>query len=262
VVYGHGTAPVAVVVDARETLRHISKGEKVFTMSIEGEPQAQTVLLKDVGFDYLGSHVIHCDFTRVDLNERVKTRVHVRLIGDAKGLKTAGNILLHPTNEIEVESRVLDIPDQVEVDISELDLGNAITVAQIKLPKPDMKLLTDPHAIVAQVVIQHELKVEEAAVVTPRAGPGHHRPQARGGRGRRRCPRAARGSRRRGTARRQARRARRQGRGPRGRSRRGSRASAQPRPAPAGKDEEEEVSGRSMKSSSASARSPVREDAP
>lgn len=165
VVYGHGTQPLAVVVDARETLRHINKGEKVFTLAIEGESQPQTVLLKDVGFDYLGSNVIHADFTRVDLNERVRTKVHLRLIGDAKGLKVAGNILLHPTNEIEVECRVADLPDHLEVDISELDLGHAITVSEIKLPKADMKLLTDPHAIVAQVVIQHEIKIEEAAVV-------------------------------------------------------------------------------------------------
>lgn len=166
VVYGHGATPLPVALDAHETLKHINKGEKVFTMKIEGESKDQTVLLKDLGFDYLGNNIIHADFARVDLNERVHTKVHVTLIGDAKGLKVAGNILMHPTNELVIECRVADIPDHVEVDISELDLGHSITAAEVKLPKPDMKMITDAHAIVAQCVVQLELKVEEAAVVS------------------------------------------------------------------------------------------------
>ncbi|MGE4195838.1 MAG: 50S ribosomal protein L25 [Phycisphaerales bacterium] len=165
VVYGHGAQPLAIALDAHETLKHINNGEKVFTMKIEGESKDQTVLLKDLGFDYLGSNIIHADFARVDLNERVHTKVHVQLIGDAKGLKTAGNILMHPTTELVIECRVADIPDHVDVDISELDLGHSITAAEVKLPTADMKMITDPHAIVAQCVVQLEMKVEEAAVV-------------------------------------------------------------------------------------------------
>lgn len=166
VVYGHGSPPLPVVVDAKEAITHIRKGEKVFTLAIEGENSSQTVLLKDLGYDYLGNNIIHADFARVDLNERVHVRVQVHLIGDAKGLKTAGNILMHPTTQVDIECRVADIPDHVEVDISELDVGHAITASEIKLPKPDMKMLTDPHAIVAQCVVQLEVKGEEAAVVS------------------------------------------------------------------------------------------------
>lgn len=165
IVYGHKTDPVPVRLDARETLRHIHKGEKVFTLAVEGEGEPQTVLLKDVQFDHLGTRIIHCDLARVSLTEKVTVKVPVHLIGDAKGLKSAGAILMHPTNEVEVECRVTDIPDFVEVDIAELDVGHAITAAQVKLPMADMKLKTDPHAIVAQIVIQQELKVEEEAPV-------------------------------------------------------------------------------------------------
>lgn len=165
VVYGHGATPVSVVLDAKETITHITKGEKVFTLSIEGEPKGQTVLLKDLGFDYLGNNIIHADFARVDLNERVHTRVHVRLLGDAKGLKSAGNILMHPTNEVDIECRVADIPEEVEVDITDLDVGHAITAADVRLPSADMKMLTDASAIVAQIVVQLEVKTDEAAVV-------------------------------------------------------------------------------------------------
>lgn len=169
IVYGHGEQPIPVYLNFREAVRYINAGEKVFRMELQDGQESfkdQVVLLKDLQFDYLGTNIVHADFARVDLNERVHTRVPIHLIGDAKGLKTAGNILMHPTTQVDIECRVADIPDHVEVDISELDVGHAITASEIKLPKPDMKMLTDPHAIVAQCVVQLEVKGEEAAVVS------------------------------------------------------------------------------------------------
>lgn len=173
IVYGHGEAPVPVFVpESRDTVRKINAGEKVFRMNLEGGFKEQIVLLKDLQFDYLGTTVVHADFARVDLNERVRAKAPVHLIGDAVGLKQVGAILMHPTSEIEVECRVADLPDYVEVRIDELDVGHAITAKDIKLPAADMKMVTDPHAIVAQIVIQQEIKVaEETAVAAGAAEP-------------------------------------------------------------------------------------------
>lgn len=168
VVYGHGREPLAITLDAKQALTFIHKGEKVFRLDFPGTQQAdemQMVLLKEVQFDYLGTNIVHADFARVDLNERVKTHVHVRLVGDPKGLKTAGNMLMHPVTELEIECRVVDLPDHVEVDISHLDLGDMISADKVKLPSPDMKLLTDPHAIVAQVILAGVTKTAEEETV-------------------------------------------------------------------------------------------------
>ncbi len=168
VVYGHGRDPLSITVNAKDALTHIHKGEKVFRLDFPGHSQSdemQMVLLKDVQFDYLGTNIVHADFARVDLNERVHTHVHVRLMGEAKGLKTAGNMLMHPMTEIEIECRVVDIPDHVEVDVSNLDLGDMITADKIKLPSADMKLLTDPHAVVAQVMLAGVTKTAEETTV-------------------------------------------------------------------------------------------------
>jgi large subunit ribosomal protein L25 len=168
VVYGHGRDPLAISLDAKQALSFIHKGEKVFRLDFPGAQQAdemQMVLLKEVQFDYLGTNIVHADFARVDLNERVKTHVHIRLIGDPKGLKTAGNMLMHPVTELEIECRVVDLPDHVEVDISDLDLGDMISADKVKLPSPDMKLLTDPHAIVAQIILAGSTKTAEEATV-------------------------------------------------------------------------------------------------
>lgn len=168
VVYGHGQDPLPVALDARTALGHIKKGEKVFRIDYAGQNESADgsyVLLKDVQFDYLGNGIVHADFARVSLDERVATRVPLHLIGDAKGLKTAGAILIHPVTEIEIECQVMAIPDFIEVDISEVDVGHAITAGEVTLPDSNMKLLEDPHAIVAQVLVQVEQKEAEATTV-------------------------------------------------------------------------------------------------
>src|SRR5205823_1439112 len=95
-------------------------------------------------------------------------RVPVHLIGDAKGLKSVGAILMHPTDQLEVECTVSEIPDYLEVNIEELDVDHAIVASEVKLGG-SMKLKTDAKAMVAQIVIQLEEVVNaptaEAAAV-------------------------------------------------------------------------------------------------
>ena len=175
IVYGHKEEPVPVALEAREALSHISKGEKVFRLQMDGAGgEPQTVLLKDLQFDFLGSKIVHADFARVSLTDRVTVKVPVHLIGEAVGLKTAGAILMHPTNEIEVECLVTEIPDYVEVRIDDLQVDHTITASQVSLPTPGMKLKSDPHSILAQIVVQAEQAtgteqavVEGGAAATP-----------------------------------------------------------------------------------------------
>lgn len=173
VVYGHGQDPLSIVLDSKDTLTHIHKGEKVYTMKIDGEKKDQTVLLKEVQFDYLGTRVIHADFARVDLTERVRTRVHVNLIGEAVGLKTVGAVLIHPVSEIEIECMVKELPEHIDVDISGLEVDGEIRAGEIKLPTASMRLITDPKASVAHIMIQKEEVVAptaEAGAATAAAG--------------------------------------------------------------------------------------------
>lgn len=152
VVYGHGEAPMAITINAHEALKHFHHGSKVFRLEIDSASGEQYVLLRDLQFDHLGTNPVHCDFSRVDLNERVETHVPIHLIGDAKGLRTVGTILMHPLEFIEIECLLTNLPDAIEVDISDLDVGHGIHAKDIKLPLDSMKLLTDPNAIVAQIV--------------------------------------------------------------------------------------------------------------
>jgi len=170
VIYGHKEQPVAINLNAKNTLGHILKGEKVFRISLDGgEPEM--VLLKELQFGYLGDNIIHADFARVSLTERVHTKVHVKLIGDAIGLKRAGAVLVHPVTELELDVQVSNIVDHIEVDVSNLDVDQLIHASEVKLPIPTMKLLTDPNAIVAQIMLVGNVESDEEAGTTTTAEP-------------------------------------------------------------------------------------------
>lgn len=173
VVYGHQKDPEAIALPAKETIGHIEAGEKVFNLRV-GDRGAETVLLRDIQFDYLGTRIIHADFARVDLTERVHTRVAVHLIGEAIGLKSVGAVLLHPTNELDIECTVDMLPDHLDVNIAGLDVGQSITAGQVPMPDPSIRLRTDPNAVVARIVVQLETvePTAEAAAVDTAAAAG------------------------------------------------------------------------------------------
>ncbi len=172
VVYGHKQGPVSITLDAKETIRLIHEGERVYTLNVEGG-ETETVLLRDLQFDYLGTNVVHCDLARVDLDERVSIRVKIDLVGEAKGLKKSRTSIIHTVSELELECTVTNLPDSVEVDVSDMDVGDVIHASEVVLPKDTMVLLTDPDAIVANLIQQKELEEEtdESADADAQAAP-------------------------------------------------------------------------------------------
>lgn len=165
VIYGHKLDPVPITVDAHVTRIALNRGEKLFRIELDGgEPEF--VLVKDLTFDHLGTHIVHVDFARVDIDERVVTHVHLELVGEAIGLKRAGAVLDHPVTELEIECSVFNLPDRIEVDISGLEAGHAMHARDVVLPKPTMNLRTDPDAVVARIELHGtEEATGEAAVV-------------------------------------------------------------------------------------------------
>ncbi len=157
IVYGHGHKPVPIAMEAKETQRHLNEGEKVFQLAASGDINGQTVLLKDIQFDYMGTEIVHVDFALVDLNETVEVSLPVNFRGDSVGLKQAGAMLLHPTSEVRVKCRVGDMVDSVELDITNLDVGDAAHASALELPS-GFELISDPEDVIALIRIA---KVEE-----------------------------------------------------------------------------------------------------
>jgi large subunit ribosomal protein L25 len=156
VVYGHKAEPIAITVNEKEVITILKHGSHVMNLSIEGDA-TQTCLVKDIQFGYLGDNVIHIDFARVDLDEEVTVNVSLHFTGEPKLLKTPGSVMSHPMSELEVICRVDAIPDEIKVDLSEME--TTFHVSEIQLP-PGVRTEVDPHAPVAQITMVQEEEAE------------------------------------------------------------------------------------------------------
>lgn len=173
VLYGHGAEPLAISLDHKEAMRFFHSGERIFDVQIAGESVKQTVMLKDIQFDYLGTNPVHVDLTRVDMDEVIEASIAIRFRGEAVGLKKANTILTHHTNAIKVKCRVRDLPDHFDVDISGLDAGQLLHISDIKLPA-SVELIDDDTAVIAAIEVvkeQAESETGEAAAVGEAAQP-------------------------------------------------------------------------------------------
>jgi large subunit ribosomal protein L25 len=157
VVYGHKKDTVAVSLPSVEFLQLFRHGTHLFELQISGK--SETVLVKAIQYNYLGTDPVHVDFARVDLNERVKVSVPVILRGTPVGAQSGG-VLQQLMMDVEIECVVTDIPEQIKVNVAKLALDESIHAKDLDLPA-GAKLVGDPESIVASVSIIEE--VVEAA---------------------------------------------------------------------------------------------------
>ena len=131
VVYGHGADPVSISLDAKATLKHLHHGNHVFNVEIDGK-DAETCLVKDLQFGYLGDNVIHVDFARVNLDEKVKVNMTLDFHGTPEGAKKAGMIIVHDLSELEIECAVRDLPESLRIDLD--SFNDIVHVSDLTLP--------------------------------------------------------------------------------------------------------------------------------
>src|SRR6266550_4876975 len=117
VIYGHKEAVVPVTLPRKETVGHLTRGAHVFDLAVDGK--SEKVLVKEVQYDHLGIEVIHVDFARVSLDEKVEITVPLELKGEPKG-EADGGVLQQIMSELHVECLVTDIPDIIRHSISDM----------------------------------------------------------------------------------------------------------------------------------------------
>lgn len=164
IVYGHKQDAVNVAVSAKPFNEALKKGAHVFELTVGGKKE--NALLKDVQYDHYGTQIIHIDFARVDLNEKVTVTVGIELKGDAPGEKEGG-IVQQILNEIEVECVVTEIPSAIVYNVGNLKLDESVHVRDLTLP-PGVTTTADAELIVA---VCHAIKEEVAEVADGAAEP-------------------------------------------------------------------------------------------
>lgn len=164
VLYGHGTDPLHLAFDERtfDELLHHGGRTGVITLTMAGK-KADTALVRDIARNPVSRHIQHVDLQRVSEHEAVHAKLPLVTTGVARGVKDFGGVMDVLVHEIEVEGAVDELPDHLEVDVSDLGIHQHCTAADVKLPK-GFKLLTSADTIVVSVeaskTAQH---LEEAA---------------------------------------------------------------------------------------------------
>jgi large subunit ribosomal protein L25 len=172
VLYGGAGEPEAVAVNPKELTRilHSKTGHNtIFNLSVTAK-ESTPVMIIDWQTDPIKDNLLHVDLKRIDLNKRLHVKVPVITHGDPRGVKIQGGLLEVITREIEIECLPDDIPEQFDVDVTELQLNHGIRVSEVPLSK-SMKLLSSGDSVIVHVVspkaeVTEEAPAEVAAVTT------------------------------------------------------------------------------------------------
>ena len=163
ILYGEGkeATPIAVEPKALLKILHSESGANtLIALKMAGGGSAPRVLVKDYQLDPVTHQVLHADFYKIAMDKVLRVTVPITVKGEARGVKQQAGILEFIRREVEIECLPADIPEHLEVDVTELMLHQGIRVREIPV-SPKLKFVSDPDLMVLHVVMP---KAEEAAV--------------------------------------------------------------------------------------------------
>jgi len=157
VVYGHGKKSLSVKVDRSQLIKfmhaHHGAENMVITLRISGDDknkahqEEKAVLIKEIQYHPVRDDILHMDFNQVSLTKVIQVKTPIEAKGEAEGVKQEGGVLTHILWELEIECLPTMIPEKIEVDITNMKIGDSIYVKDLVTPG-DVKVLTDIEAIV------------------------------------------------------------------------------------------------------------------
>jgi large subunit ribosomal protein L25 len=168
VIYGDKKEPISFHVEEKSLTKMLSTGHfmnSVIMIDIKGK--ANRTLPKDVQFHPVSSRPIHVDFLRIGEHSQVNVNVPVRFDNEeaSPGLKRGGvlNIIQH---DLELICDAAEIPDEIHIDLTGLEIGDSIHISQVVLPKGSKSAIEDRDFTVATVVAPSAMKSEEGDTST------------------------------------------------------------------------------------------------
>lgn len=169
VVYGRGMDPVVISVDRREFVTALLSDSGMNTLlDIEIDGSSTLALTKELQRDPVRGTLLHADFIKVDRTVEVEVEVPVHIAGEAPGAKEGG-VLEHPLFTVHVRSLPGDVPEVVEADVSNLNMGDILRVSDLAEGR-SFTILDDPETVVASVVAP--ISEEALASMEAEAGVG------------------------------------------------------------------------------------------
>ena len=167
VIYGLDKTPVSITVDEK-AMAALIKADPNAIITIKSPGGDDTVIIKAIQRHPVTDKYRHFDFQRISLTEKIKVKVHVKIVGEAHGVKLQGGMVEHTMREVNVMCLPTEIPHEIELDITDLHINTSLRVKDIKAGKAE--LLDAPDQIVVSITAPKEEKVEEPVAGAAAAG--------------------------------------------------------------------------------------------
>ncbi|MBM7573150.1 50S ribosomal protein L25/general stress protein Ctc [Aquibacillus albus] len=149
VVYGHNKDPKTISVNSLELLKTVREEGKNAIISLVVDGESVDVMLHDYQVDPLKDELLHADFYVVNMAQEMDVEVSIHLEGEAQGVKDGG-ILQQPFHDLAVRAKPGNIPEYITVDVSNLEIGDSIEVADLKVNK-DYQILEDENTTIVTI---------------------------------------------------------------------------------------------------------------
>lgn len=173
VIYSKGEAGKTIKLnehDFRMMLKHHSGENLMIDLKVDDQA-AQHVLIKEIQHHPLTARMLHVDFHEISLNRMIRVEIPIEAVGKPEGVTQGGGTLDIQCREIEVECKASDLVDRLEIDVTDLKIGDHVSVGDVKLPE-GYELLTPGNISVAtvlkpRVAADEEEEEEGAAAAEP-----------------------------------------------------------------------------------------------
>jgi len=169
ILYGHKEDPISLIMDEhniREIIHNAQTKNIIITLEIEGVDIADMVtIVKDVQHHPVTGDILHVDFMRVAMDEKIDVNVPVRIIGMAKGVTEEGGVLYHSIRQIMINSTPAEIPESIDIDVSELTIGSTIHISDIVGNYKEINFVSDLDMTLVHIAAPKEADLPEEEVV-------------------------------------------------------------------------------------------------
>jgi large subunit ribosomal protein L25 len=170
VLYGHGMDPISLSVDSRELIHvfHTGAGTNVLVgLVVDGDDHL--AMAREIQRDHIKGRFTHVDFLVVSRDQVISVSVPVRLIGESVGVK-AGGVLEHHLWEVQVECLPTNVPEAIEADVTELEIGMSLKVSDLSAPEGVTITSNPDDSVVAAQQPQARVELEEEAAAEAAEG--------------------------------------------------------------------------------------------
>ncbi|ENH97621.1 50S ribosomal protein L25 [Gracilibacillus halophilus YIM-C55.5] len=170
ILYGNEVEPQTISVNNIELVKTVREEGRNAIISLQVDNDHLDVMLHDYQTEPLKGELIHADFYAVNMSEEMDVNVPISVEGEAKGVKEGG-VLQQPLYELQVRAKPRDIPEQITVNVTDLEIGDSILASDLKDGKKYEVLEDETATIVSVLVPDEQPSAEEAAGETEDAEP-------------------------------------------------------------------------------------------